>query len=225
MKTRYMILSAASIIPLLSSCASYQKTAENQVWSIKPVYSARHSTETPESFYQLGRYFQGQNRYEQALAAFRKALAIDGAYAEARNGIGVIYATQGRQQEAIEQFRLAVQHAPNAAHIHNNLGYALYLNGAYAEAISALDRAVALNPTNRAAHTNLALALNKAGEREKAVQVMAQAALPTSAGNAPPAVQDSPQVQSAPLPPVAVAAPAIEPQPVLALPKDWGVIH
>ena len=230
MKTSHIILSAASVIPLLSGCASYQKTADSEAWNIKPVYHVRHSTETPDAYYQLGRYYQGQNRYQKALAAYQKALGIDGTFAEARNGLGVIYAMQGRQQEALEQFRLAVKQAPNAAHIHNNLGYALYLSGSYAEAASELERAVVLNPANQAAHTNLALALNKAGNREKAVQVMAQAAKPQPAENAPQVTQETQQVRSGtptlvPAPAVAttaIASPA--PQQVLALPKDWGVI-
>jgi len=230
MKTSHIILSAASVIPLLSGCASYQKTADSETWSIKPVYHVRHSTETPDAYYQLGRYYQGQNRYQKALAAYQKALGIDGTFAEARNGLGVIYAMQGRQQEALEQFRQAVKQAPNAAHIHNNLGYALYLSGSYAEAASELERAVVLNPANQAAHTNLALALNKAGNREKAVQVMAQAAKPQPAENVPPVTQEAQQVRSGT--PTLVPAPAVAttgiassaPQQVLALPKDWGVI-
>ena len=206
MKPCYLILSAA--IPLLSSCASYQKTADADAWNIRPVFNVRHSTETPESFYQLGRYYQGQNRLEPALAAYQKSLAIDGKFAEARNGLGVVYAMQGKQQEALEQFRLAVMQAPNAAHIQNNLGYALYLSGSYAEAASALQCAVALNPANQAAHINLALALDKSGDREKAVQVMVQAA----------------QQQSAVSQVAQVAQVAQVPQQVLALPKEWGVI-
>jgi len=239
MKTSYIILSAASIIPLLSGCASPQKAADNEAWSIKPTYNVRHSTETPESFYQLGRYYQGQNRYEQAIAAYQKALSIDGKFADAHNGLGVIFAMQGRHQQALEHLQLAVQHAPNAAHIHSNLGYALYLSESYAEAASTLERAVALEPSNQAAHTNLALALNKAGNREKAVQVMAQAAKPQPAENMPPVVQEvqsvtqeAPQVHAvapalAPAPTVvttATSSPSPAPQQVLALPKDWGVI-
>ncbi|MBI3223307.1 MAG: tetratricopeptide repeat protein [Nitrosomonadales bacterium] len=233
MKTCSMILSAASIIPLLSSCASYQKTADSAAWSVKPTYNVKHSSETPESYYQLGRYYQGQNRYEQALAAYQKALAIDGTFAEARNGLGVIYAMQGKQQEALEQFRLAMKQAPNAAHIQNNLGYALYLSKSYAEAASTLARAVALNPANHAAHTNLALALDKAGDREKAVQVMAQETKPQAVENVPPVTQQVQQVQQVRTvtpPPVAAptvataAIPSPAPQQVLALPKDWGVI-
>ncbi|BBI99769.1 hypothetical protein FGKAn22_14620 [Ferrigenium kumadai] len=226
MKTCHMILSAASVIPLLSSCASHQQTSDNKAWSVKPIYSVRHSTETPESYYQLGRYYQGQSRYEQALAAYQKALAIDGNFAEARNGMGVVYAMQGRQQEAIEQFRLAVKNAPNASHIQNNLGYALYLSKSYAEAVSVLDRAVALNPANHSAHTNLALALDKAGDREKAVQVMAEVAKPQMAENVPPKAEEVRQAPTAPAPVQAVAAtkPSPASQQALALPKDWGVI-
>lgn len=230
MKTGYVILSAASIIPLLSSCASYQKTADSEAWSIKPAFNVRHSTETPDAYYQLGRYYQGQNRHDQAITAYQKALAIDSTFAEARNGLGVNYAMQGRQQEALEQFGLAVKQAPNAAHIYNNLGYALYLSGSYDEAVSALERAVALEPSNQSAHTNLALALNKAGDRGKAVQAMAQAAMPQSAGNLSPATQEAQQAQT--VAPTPLSEPAIAttappppaPQQALALPKDWGVI-
>ena len=213
MKTCYMILSAASIIPLLSSCSSQQQTADSKQWNIKPAYNVRHSTETPESYYRLGRYYQGQKRHDQALAAYQKALDLDGNFAEARNGVGVIYAAQGRQQEAIEQFRLAAKLAPDAAHIQNNLGYALYLNKSYAEAVGALEQAVALSPDNRAAHTNLALALDKAGDNGKAVQVMAE--LAQAAGNAPQKI--AVQTASAPAPAVATAAIPSSSQPVLAL--------
>jgi len=223
MKTGYIILSAASIIPLLSGCASNQKTADSEAWSIKPAFNIQHSTETPDAYYQLGRYYQGQNRHDQAITAYQKALAIDSTFAEARNGLGVNYAMLGRQQEALEQFRLAVERAPNAAHIHNNLGYALYLSGSYAEAASALERAVALEPANQAAHTNLALALSKTGDREKAVQVMAQAAKPQPAEALPQVQTVAPTPVAAP-PVAAVAIPSPAPQQVLALPKDWGVI-
>ena len=230
MKTGYMILSAASVIPLLSGCASYQKTADSEAWSIKPAFNVRHSTETPDAYYQLGRYYQGQNRHEQAITAYRKALSIDSTFAEARNGMGVNYAMQGKQQEALEQFRLAVKQAPNASHIHNNLGYALYLSGSYTEAASAMERAVALEPSNQAARTNLALALGKAGDRGKAVQVMAQAASQQPAENVPPVTQETQQARTGTPPPVpapvtvTTAPPSPAQQQVLALPKDWGVI-
>lgn len=211
MKTGYIVLSAA--IPLLLSCASHQNTANGEAWKIRPVYSVRNSTETPESFYQLGRYYQGQNRLEPALDAYQKSLSIDANFARSRNGLGVIYAMQGRQQQALEQFRQAVKLAPDAAYIQNNLGYALYLGKSYAEAAIALERAVALNPASQTAQANLALALDKAGDREKAVLVMVQAA------QSQLAVQPVAQQQTAP-----VTTALLPPSPPLALSKDSGEI-
>lgn len=175
MKTKHTMLPIICVLPLLSSCASYQD-AGNGAWTVKPVISVKHSTEKPEALYQLGRYYQGQQRYEQAISAYQKSLAADPAYAEARNGLGVIYSLLGRYAEAIEQFRMAIQQAPAAAHIRNNLGYALYLQGLYVEAAAELEQAVKLDSSDQRAYNNLGLALDKVGEKVKAVQAFTQAA-------------------------------------------------
>lgn len=204
MKASYVILSAA--IPLLGACASHSTSTGHEAWDVKPVYSVRHSSETPESYYLLGRYYQGQNRYEQALTAYKKALSIDSNFAEARNGLGVVYASQGRLSEALEQFSLAAQLAPSTSHIQNNLGYAQYLNRSYSESIATLEKAIALDPSNQSARVNLALALDKAGDMDKAVQVIAKA--PASASS-PTEMQDVPRLQAGSQPtPATAAAPA-----------------
>lgn len=226
MKTGYVIVLAASIVSLLASCASYDKAADSGSWKVKPAFNVRHSAETAESYYQLGRYYQGQNRYEQAMAAYRKALAIDGGFVEAHNGMGVVYARQGRQDEALGQFRLAAKLAPDAAHIQNNLGYALYLSGAYVEAAGTLERALALDPANPATRANLARALEKAGDGEEAQVLLAQAPVVPPAENAPPAPSQPEalpariEAAAAPAVPVAVAAAA----PVQAPPRERVVI-
>lgn len=201
MKASYVILSAA--IPLLGACASHSTSTGHEAWDVKPVYSVRHSSETPESYYLLGRYYQGQNRYEQALTAYKKALAIDSNFAEARNGLGVVYASQGRLPEALEQFSLAAQLAPNTSHIQNNLGYAQYLNRSYSESVNTLEKAIALDPSNQSARVNLALALDKAGDMDKAVQVIAQAPASESSPTEP---QEASRLQTASQPVSAQAA-------------------
>jgi Tfp pilus assembly protein PilF len=185
MKTKKMILPMVCCIPLLSSCATPQTTAPqttgSQSWNIKPVYRVNNSAaDSPDALYQLGRYYQGQRRYELAAEAYHKALATDGSFVEAHNGLGVIYSMQGRYDEAITEFRTAISQAPKAGHLYNNLGHALYLQGAYAEAVSALKQAVTLDPDNPRTLNNLALAYAKAGEPDKSRQVFAEAAKPAS---------------------------------------------
>lgn len=211
MKRRQMIFPLVCCIPLLASCTSTQ-TVGAFPWSVKPHYRVSDSGLSPQAYYQTGRYFQGQQRYDQALQAYRKALDADGSFYEARNGLGVILSLQGRYPEAIEQFQLALKVAPEAAHIHNNLGYAYYLHGRPAEAVVALEQAVKLDAGNSRAHANLGLALAKAGDGEKAQQALGQAA----------ALQDA---RGEPGPAADNAGPAATAGQALALPKDRGVIR
>lgn len=211
MKRIRIFLPAVCCIPLLSGCASYQ--TPGQAWNVKPFASIRDAADKPDAFYRLGRYYQGQKRYDQAIEAYRKALALDGGFVEALNGLGVIYATQGRHEEATEAFKSAAQAAPDDAHIHNNLGYAYYLQGLYQEAIVALEKATALDPGNKGAYNNLGLAYARAGDAEKSLLAFDQAA---KAEPAPEAHADG-----AIKPPAAVAG---EAPAVLSLPKDRGII-
>lgn len=163
MKTKKMILPMVCCIPFLGSCTSPQTTS-SQTWGVNPVYSINQTSDSPDALYQLGRYYQGQQRYEQAAAAYHRALAANPDFVEARNGLGVIYAMQGRHEDAIAAFRIAISKAPDAAHLHNNLGHALYLQGSYNEAVSALEQATKLDPGNQRALSNLGLASAKANE-------------------------------------------------------------
>ncbi|SFN18824.1 Tetratricopeptide repeat-containing protein [Formivibrio citricus] len=162
MKTQKILLPMVCCLPFLGSCSMLQ-TASNKLWGSNPVYSVNKTTETPDSLYQQGRYYQGQQRYEQAAVAYRKALSTDPGFVEARNGLGVILALQGRLDEAVKEFQTAIKLAPAAAHIHNNLGHTLYLQGNYAAAVTALEQALVLAPDNRGTLSNLNLAYAKTG--------------------------------------------------------------
>lgn len=214
MKTTRMVLKAACLLPLLSGCASYQN-AGNETWSVKPFASVRDSDFKPDAYYRLGRYYQGQKRYDQAILAYRKALAVDEGFVEARNGLGVVYAMQGKYAEALQELQVAVRLSPNAAHIHNNLGYAYYLHGLYGEAVAALEKAAELQPGNQGTYNNLGLAHAMAGNMEKSLQAFTRAAQNTAAqntGEAAVAAQGSSSRQ--------MAASSREPQQALLLPND-----
>lgn len=177
MKTRQKILPAVCCISLLGACASNQTVslAPLTIKAINPIAAIKTNSK-PESFYQLGRYYQGQNRYELAIAAYQKALAADNGFVEARNGLGVIFSRQGQYKEAIAAFKLAIQQAPKAAHLYSNLGYAYYLQGQYADSVAALVQATSLDPNNQHALNNLGLVYAKAGNAVEAMQTFSQAA-------------------------------------------------
>lgn len=230
MNAKHKILPAVCCIALMSSCASNQSTSAAS-FTIKTTAVTKSSNDKPEAMYQLGRYYQGQNRFDEAVNAYLKALNADASFVEARNGLGVVYSRQGKYREAIEAFQAAIQQAPKAAHLYSNMGYAYYLQGQYAESVKALQQATALDPNNQRALNNLGQAYAKAGKTTQSALAFADAISAEKPDNTAVAAP----VQSIPanvttITVAAVADAKVQTAPVqeaqtLAIPKDRGVIR
>jgi Flp pilus assembly protein TadD len=110
-----------------------------------------------EAQYALGRYYQGQQRYTQAIEAYRKALAANPAHVSAHNGLGASLLLAGQNALAIEQFKTGLQHQPRSAALWNNLGYAYSLSGENRLAEFALKQALDLDPADTKTNSNLAM--------------------------------------------------------------------
>lgn len=162
MKRNQLIIPAVFCLPLLGGCALIQ-SSDNK--AVEPPTRVAGTADSPESLYHLGRYYQGQNRHEQAIAAYTQALQADSRFPKARNGLGVIFSLQGRYDEAIQAFEQAIREAPDDAYIYSNLGYAYYLKGLDAQAISTLERAISLDSGNARAKNNLGLAYARMGKK------------------------------------------------------------
>ena len=149
-------LDAALFASLAAGCAT--KPAPQP--QIKPVLEVRHSGLQPDGYYQLGRFLQEQQRYDDAAIAYRKALALDPKHVDAHNGLGTLYALQGRYAEAHAEFEAALAAAPDNAAVLNNLGYTFLLERKRAEAIAPLEKAARLEPENNRYRANFEIASN-----------------------------------------------------------------
>lgn len=164
--------------------------------------------------YALGRYYQGQQRYDLAIEAYRKALAANPAHVGAHNGLGACLLLAGRSAEAIEQFKAGLQHQPASAALWNNLGYAYALSGENTLAELAYRQSLSLDPTDFRTNTNLA-----------EVRQRAPAAAPAMTAQTPPAQAQLQAIQAAPAEvksiPLYAAAPqaAAESKPAQAMPE------
>jgi Flp pilus assembly protein TadD len=177
---RFTLCAAASALAVLG-CA----TPTQQGLAVKPMQAVRHGA-GPEANYAIGRYFQGQLRYEDAINAYRQALAAQPGHVGALNALGVIYSLQKRPELAEQYFRAALAVAPGDSQVLNNLGFHLMSNARVPEAVQAFEQARAAEPANATVVANLAAA---------------QAQLPAAAEPAP--------VQAVVV--AAVAAPAVAP--------------
>src|SRR5262245_15815312 len=141
----------------LAGCASVKISNTDQSWTPQPALSVNHGGPKAEAMYRLGRFYQGQRRYAEAIAAYRHALALDPGNVDAQNGLGVIYAEQGRHEEAVQALRAAIAASPRAAYLRNNLGYVLLLQGSNEKAVEVLEEAMRLEPGNATARDNLVI--------------------------------------------------------------------
>ena len=89
---------------------------------------------------------------DAAIGHFRKAIAADPRYAEARNNLGRLLLETGKPDAALVEIRKALKLSPGLALAHHNLGAALGRKGDVPGAIAALHRALALAPDLRETH-------------------------------------------------------------------------
>ena len=195
----HLLVSSSVLLLVLGACQSIDQKKDkptDATLAVLPVEDVRHSTARPEALYSIGRYFQGQARYEQAISAYQRLLADQPNHVEARNALGLIYAAQGRHVAAIAEFKTALSHAPDAAAIHNNLGYAYLLNDNISEAIATLTTAQALSPSNQRVLDNLDAALARGGSMNIAAttnppDTAEPAAAPTTATAVPAGTEET----------------------------------
>lgn len=166
MKRRTSLI-AVSVQALLCLGACQSVPKDSTALKVVPAEQVRHSTSRPDALYAVGRYHQGQVRYDKAIESYQKLLAEYPDHAEARNALGVIYANQGKHAAAIDELEKAVVNAPDSAGTRNNLGYAYLLAGRVGEAIDALEIAAQLDPAHQRVRDNLGIALARAGRGNK----------------------------------------------------------
>ncbi len=228
MKKIHLALPLLCSLPVLHACVTAQP--QQQAWGVQPIYNVQHSGGNARDFYQLGRYLQGQNRHDQAIDAYKKALTIDANYMEAHNALGAIYSTQGKFEEALVEFNTVIERSPQTAHLYNNLGFTYYLQNKFPEAIESFNKAVVLDPRNERALNNLALAYSQNGETDKASATLARVEALKGSVPAPQiaaaktdasALVVSTQTLTAPIAAAAIpAAPAVVAAAILQLPQS-----
>jgi tetratricopeptide (TPR) repeat protein len=111
--------------------------------------------------YNLGIDLYQQNKLDDAIIAYRRAIQIDPNYANAHAGLGCCLLNQGKLDEAIISYRKTLKINPNDSKTYNNLGNALYDQGKFDDAINTYRKAIELDPNNAVIHNNLESVLKK----------------------------------------------------------------
>lgn len=142
----------------------------------------RRDIEAAEIQYDLGANLLAQGREQEALKSFTAALQHDPDFAEAHNGLGLIYHYSfHRLNEAERHFRRALELKPQFPDAWNNLGALLAQRGELDNARAAFDTALSdtLYATPHIAQTNLAWVVHLQGDT-KSAEALVRAALQTA---------------------------------------------
>jgi tetratricopeptide (TPR) repeat protein len=131
--------------------------------------------ENPVAWYDLGVAYALVGHYNQAIKAFRRAIALDHEFAAPWNGLGNVYRDVGRYEEAIRAYQRAIDLDPKDAAPWNGLGNIYYDLGHHDKAIEAYQQAIALDPNDAIPRNNLGNIYRSVSQYDEAIQNYQQA--------------------------------------------------
>ncbi|MFN7976792.1 MAG: tetratricopeptide repeat protein [Vicinamibacterales bacterium] len=117
----------------------------------------------------LGTALYEAGKHDDAVAAYRRAIAAQPDYVPAFNNLGVTLRAAGRTDEALAAYRDGLALRDDYPDLHYNLANALIALGRSAEATEHLSRAAAANGDSAGVHNNLGTALADQGRFVEAV--------------------------------------------------------
>ena len=121
-------------------------------------------------FYRVGIAYERTKRWEQAEAAFRRALELYPNEPRVLNYLGYSWVDMDRNlEEGLKMIQTAVSLRPRDGYMVDSLGWAFYRLGRYEDAVRELERAVELRPADPTINDHLGDALWRAGRKLEAV--------------------------------------------------------
>ena len=123
--------------------------------------------DNPEVWNNLGNSLCRRGLWEQAKAAYRRALEIHALMVDAHTNLGVALVQNGELDAGIASQKKAIEINPGFVAAYNNLGSALLIAGRIDEAETALDRAIQLRADLAEAHFTRSLVRLMRGDFER----------------------------------------------------------
>lgn len=146
--------------------------SRNGVWrNDTTLWSDTHEREpnSARACSNLGNSYFKNNRYEDAIRMYEKALTFPYSYPFIHYNLGVTYEKIGMIDKAIEEYKASITSHNDNTLAFTNLGVLYDKQGLYDRAIEAYQQALANNPYFPPAHNNLGNTYERRGNSEKAL--------------------------------------------------------
>jgi tetratricopeptide (TPR) repeat protein len=147
------------LIGTVVSALSYATIKQISTWQNSVSLWTHEISIFPESvslpYCNLGNAYLDKGLFDEAIDAYKKALAIDSRDSTAHANAGVAYEKKGMLDAAISKYKDAIHVNANADLPHYNLGNLYKVKGMHEQAILEYKKALAINPSLFSAHNNL----------------------------------------------------------------------
>jgi tetratricopeptide (TPR) repeat protein len=147
-----------------------RKIREEVEKSAKGAKSSEYKSKAIEHIME-GNRLREQGQYQEAIAAFDKAIELDPKHSTPYNNKGSVLNKLGKYEEAIAAYDKAIELDPKNAFAYNNKGVVLGNADKYVEAFALFDKAIELDPKYAMAYTNKGNVLNHLGRNKEAIAV------------------------------------------------------
>ena len=179
---------------------SVKVSPESQTLLVAPEATAQANPDSAQAQFELGNAYVQAGQWDQALAAFQKAIELDPNFQGAYANLGVVYYQLEKLDLATSQYKKALELDPNDGDVAYNLG-ALYLQQALLnsnppnpdllnQAIAQLEHARELDPNLAEPYFSLGVAYNALNQKEEAIQAF-ETFLERDSGQDPRASQEA----------------------------------
>ena len=133
---------------------------------------AVQASPTSAAYFNLATLAEAQGRWEDAIASYRQAIAINPKRWQAHEGAARLLEKQGKIREAVEHYRELVELNPNAVDARENLAGGLVNQGEIGEAVQQFRKLIELAPERNEARVKLGTVLAVSGRLDEAAEVL-----------------------------------------------------
>ncbi len=152
------------VIRTRSACITWKDgmTLWNSVISRNP--------DSPTAYSNRGIIYMNENKIDEALHDFAKALELKPDYSDVFNNRGVLLTRQGKYNEALKDFDESIKAEPGLSPTYNNRGYVLMHLNRLEESLNSYNKAIQLDERNADAYFNRGILMKYSNRNEEAVK-------------------------------------------------------
>lgn len=127
------------------------------------------SPDNADAWFNLGNFYRGERRLDDAVAAFRRAAPLRRDNAEPWINLGYVLAQQGNFAEAERELREAIARHPGEPDLLVNLAQVQRATRRWNDALATLEQCLALAPDHGGYRITHCIALDESGQPERAL--------------------------------------------------------